>query len=340
MRYLNRRLIPAGIALTTLVCAVALRGPLLRVGGMALEAAAICFFAAPLATLLERWLSRPAAALAALAAIGVAAGALLFLLLPGMLGEALELARTLPRSIRALSGWIENARMWVEARLPGVALPALDWKGLEGVLSNVAGGMAGFAVRLADAVGNLSMAAVLAWFFLVDRDRLLLRLELMLPQACRHAAIRMGNDVCRSLRLYLGGQLVIAAAVGALSVAALLVIGVRSALALGLLIGVMNMIPYFGPFIGGAPAVLIALTDGWQKAALTLGALIVIQQLDGSWLSPRVIGSVTGFSPALVLVGLYAGASVGGVAGMVLTLPAMLVIRTLFRVFVQKCENI
>ena len=124
------------------------------------------------------------------------------------------------------------------------------------------------------------------------------------------------------------------------SILALFIIGVRSALVLGLLIGVMNMIPYFGPFIGGAPAVLIALTDGWQKAALTFAALVLIQQLDGSWLSPRVLGSVTGFSPALVLVGLYAGASLGGVAGMLFALPVMLVIRTLFRVFVQKCENI
>ena len=100
------------------------------------------------------------------------------------------------------------------------------------------------------------------------------------------------------------------------------------------------MIPYFGPFIGGVPAVLIALGDGPGKAAMVAVALAVVQQLDGSLISPKIMGSLTGFSPALVLVAIYAGARLGGIAGMLVALPAMMSIRTLFRVFVQKCENI
>ena len=73
---------------------------------------------------------------------------------------------------------------------------------------------------------------------------------------------------------------------------------------------------------------------------MTLAMLVVVQQLDGSWISPRIMGSLTGFSPALVLLGIYGGARLGGIGGMLFALPVMMTIRTLFRVFVQKCENI
>lgn len=329
-----------GGALAAAALAYALRDALLGVLGLVAGAVAICFVAAPVAKLYERRLPRPAAALAALLSMALAALVLGWLLLPRMLSELMDLARTLPRSLNTLSQWAEAARGWAQARLPGVALPELNLRGLEGLLSGVASGTVGFVVNLADVIGRVSMMAVLACFFLSDRDALLLRLELLLPQRHRRMAVRAGNALCREIRMYLRGQLLIAAAVGLLSVAALALVGVRSALVLGPVIGLLNMIPYFGPFIGGVPAVLIALGDGWQKALLTAAALSAVQQLDGSLISPRIMGSLTGFSPALVLVGIYAGARLGGVGGMLLALPTMLAGRTLFRVFVQKCENI
>ena len=329
----------AGVVLGTALAACWLRGPILQVGGLALSAAALCFLALPLDKVFERRLPRPAAALLTLACIGGGLALLMWLLLPAMLRQLVDLARALPRTLAMLSGWIGQARLWLGQRLPGVALPELDLGGLQGVLAGVAGGTFSLAVNLADLIGRASLIVVLAYFFLCDRDRLLLRLELLLPQAARATAVRMGNAVSRELRLYLRGQLMIAGAVGLLSVAGLALVGVRSALVLGPLIGLLNMIPYFGPFIGGVPAVLIALGDGWQKAALTVLALTVVQQLDGSWISPRIMGSLTGFSPALVLVVIYAGARLGGIAGMLLAMPVMMATRTLFRVFVQKCEN-
>lgn len=67
--------------------------------------------------------------------------------------------------------------------------------------------------------------------------------------------------------------------------------------------------------------------------------LTLVQQLDSAVISPRIMGSLTGFSPAAVLLSIYAGASVGGIGGMLVALPIMMSIRTVFRVFVQHCEN-
>ncbi len=334
------RLRVVGAAIAAGLVAFALRGPLIKVGALMLGTALACFLIAPLACLYERRLSRPMASLACLATVFAAGAGLAWLLLPATLGELADLARVLPRSVGLVWRRLEAVRSWLEARLPGVTLPELRLGDLQGALSGfVAGGFAALS-NLAGAIGQLSMAAVLAYFFLCDRESLSLRLELLLPRAIRPMAIQMAAAVGRELRLYLSGQLMIAAAVGALSSLALALLGVRSALVLGPVIGLFNMIPYFGPYIGGIPAVLIALGDGWQRAVMAAAALAVVQQLDASWISPKIMGSLTGFSPALVLLGIYAGASVGGVTGMLFALPAMMSMRTLFRVFVQKYENI
>ena len=336
----GRRALAVAAGLAALLAAWALRGPLMRILGLALAAALVSLPAAPLASLYEKRLSRPAASLASLLSIGIGIIALGLLLVPRIARELSELSRTLPRSIGTVTAALEQARGWLEARLPGVALPGLNADAASALAAGVAGGTLRLATNLAAMTGQASMAVVLAYFFLRDRDRLLLRLELLLPTSLRPAAVRTAATVCRELRLYLRGQLMIAAAVGLLSTLALTITGTRSALALGLIIGIFNMIPYFGPYIGALPAVLIALGDGPQRAAITALALALVQQLDGAWISPRVMGSLTGFSPALVLVGIYAGAQLGGIAGMLFALPVMMAFRTLFRFFVQKCENI
>ena len=336
----RRQLLTGVVVLVLAGLCFALRGLLLQVGGLTLGAAMLCFTVVPIAHFYEKKLSRPASALAALLSVGAAAGGLLWLLLPPVVRQLAALMQALPDSVQRIADWMGVLRRWLQARMPALALPELDASGLLSQLTGLAGSTISLAVNLADGIGQVSMAAVLAFFFLCDRDRLLLRLELLLPRAGRPTAVRMGNAVCRELRLYLQGQLLVAGAVSLLSIAAMSLVGLENALALGLIIGILNMIPYFGPFIGGVPAVFIALSDSWQRAALTLLMLIVVQQLDGSWISPRIMGSLTGFSPATVLVGIFAGARLGGVVGMLLALPVMMSLRTVFRIFVQKYENI
>ena len=337
----RRRMIVAGLAaLAGVGLTLCFLRPIAQVTALIAGAALIVFITLPLARQYERRFSRSMAALLALLSEGLALLLAVWLLLPSILREFADLARTLPDMLRQLTAFMDAASAWISRRLPGVTLPRLAAEAGDGLLSRIASGSFTVAVGFADGIGTFSLQLMLAYFFLCDRDRLLLRLELLLPQKHRGIAAHMGSDVLRELRLYVGGQLIIVLAVSALATIGLALAGVRSPLALGAVIGVMNIIPYFGPYIGGVPAVLIALGDGPGKAALTVAVLLAVQQLDGSVISPGVMGSVTGFSPALVLVGIFAGARLAGIPGMLFALPAMLVIRTLYRVLVQRYENI
>ena len=336
----SRTVRTAGALLAMVVAAALLRKALFQVAVLSAGGALLAFLVMPLAAWYERRMSRSMAALAALVTVVLSLALALALLLPGLIREMLDLSQALPQSIGRLSGWVNRLSGWMEARLPGLHLPDAPLAGLSGILADAASRVLTLASGVADAAGRLSMMAMLAYFFLCDRDALLLRLELLLPRRWRRTAVRMGKAVGRELRLYLRGQALVALAVTLLATAGLMLIRVRSALVLGPVIGLLNMIPYFGPFIGGVPAVLIALGDSWQKALLALGVLALVQQLDGSVVSPRIMGNVTGLSPALVLLGIFGGARLAGIPGMLLALPALMAVRTLFRVFVQKCENI
>lgn len=336
---LRRRMLRIGLpAALIALAALFMRRLLGEALALILGAAAVAFLLEPLTRVYERRLARPRAALAAMGTVLGALAAAIWLLLPSLIQEATLLARQLPESLKQVQSALASASAWLEAQLPGVRLPEpqLD----SATLSSLAGGTLSVAGSVADFSCLVSLMFVLGYFFLCDRDRLLIRMELLVPRAVRPTAVRMGNAVCRELRLYLRGQGLIALAVGALAAVGLALIGLRSALVLGVIVGVLNMIPYFGPVLGGIPAVLAALGGGWKKAALTVFVLWAVQQADGMVISPRILGGVTGLSPAAVLIAIFVGSHVCGILGMLLALPVLMTFRTAYRIFVQRHENV
>ena len=308
---------------------------------LAAGAAALAFLLAPLCRRLEKRMRPGLAAAICLLAVILALLALLCALAPALLSQLADLAAALPAALEALRGLGEALDAWArEMGLGGLEFTQFDLSALGDGALRFAAGTVNAASGAVNAISQLSMAAVLSAFLLIDRERLLLRLELCVPLRFRATAVRMAMAAGREVRLYLRAQATVSLAVGALSALGLWLAGVRSALALGLLVGIFNLIPYFGPVLGAVPALIAALTSGWQTALLAALALIIVQQLDGLLISPRVMGALTGLSPAAVLLGVFAGGCALGVPGMLLALPAMMVTRTCVRVFVQRDENI
>lgn len=302
---------------------------------------AFAFLLEPLARRLEKCVSRPLAAGLSLAVALAALVVFFIVLFPPMIRQLLALLQTLPASLEAVQDVLKRAGEWLRARgIPLNALPAMDFSGITGNISGIARGTAEFAVNLADAISRLAMMAVLSVFFLSDRDRLMLRLELLIPKSFRRLAVRMGSAVKRDLRLYLRGQAMVSIAVGALSALGLWLVGAPSPMVLGVFVGILNLIPYFGPVIGAVPVLIATLGVNFQTALFSGIVLIIVQQLDGMLISPRILGNITGFSPATVLVAVFLGACVSGILGMLLALPVLMAIRTCVRVFVQRAENV
>jgi len=178
---------------------------------------------------------------------------------------------------------------------------------------------------------------VISFYLLKDADRLARTFEDLVPPSYQMEFRQLRSEVSGIWNAFLRGQLILCAVVGTVVAAVLAVLGVRNALVLGLLAGVLEIIPNLGPTLAAVPAVLIAyfqgsahlpLTNGWF-ALLVIAAYVVIQQVENNYLVPRIIGRSLNLHPLVVIIGAIAGGTLAGVLGILLAAPTLATLRVL-----------
>jgi predicted PurR-regulated permease PerM len=103
--------------------------------------------------------------------------------------------------------------------------------------------------------------------------------------------------------------------------------GIKYSLLLGAIVGITNVIPYFGPIIGAIPAVIIAATMSVKMVLLSLVIVFSLQFLEGNILSPLIVGKSLHMHPLIIMFALLAGEEVGGIIGLILAVPVLVVLR-------------
>lgn len=147
----------------------------------------------------------------------------------------------------------------------------------------------------------------------------------------RHDAERVMREFGRIWSSYLRGQVMIGFLIAFLVWLSLTILGVQNALALGLLSGLLEFIPYLGPVIGAIVAVSVAFfqptnpfgLEAWQFALLVLAVMTIVQQIEGNLLVPRIMGDALDVHPILVMVAVFIGASLAGILGAILASPLL-----------------
>ncbi|HLH97181.1 MAG TPA: AI-2E family transporter [Xanthobacteraceae bacterium] len=141
------------------------------------------------------------------------------------------------------------------------------------------------------------------------------------------------SAVADALRLWLIGQLIQMFLIGTLATGALWIIGVPSPIALGLIAGIGEFVPYVGPIIAAIPAVLVASTNGWQTAIWTVVAYIGINQVEGHLVLPLVQRHLVFIPPGVILLGIVAITSLFGPAAAIFAAPISVVIFVAVKMF-------
>jgi predicted PurR-regulated permease PerM len=156
----------------------------------------------------------------------------------------------------------------------------------------------------------------------------------------RNATLKYIKLINQSFRKFLSCQLLDSLILAGITTIAFLILGSPYALTLGMMLGVLNIIPYFGSIFGSAIAVFITLfTSNWETALLTAAVLLVIQQLDGNFINPKIMGNSFKLSPVLVIIGITVGGAIGGVPGMILAIPIVNVLKTALLEFIEAREE-
>ncbi len=323
----TRRRLAVALAAAAAV-AVVFRGVLAALLMQLLAGYALMALALPLSRLLEKRLSTGAAAALSFLMLTGAAVLALLTLLPPIVRQLTQLSEAVPALLKWVGGVLNGAQTVLRERGIDVA-PARE------ELLSRASAAAGSAVaylakaagQAARSAGKLFLAPLIAFYLLRDRRKIASALTLTIPVAYRARAVRAAREMRRETASFLRGQLLLSALVGVMTAVGLLATGTPGWLVLGLLMGVLELIPYLGPVLAGVPAVLLALEGGMARALWTLGVIVLVQQLEGSLLSPRMLSGATRLHPLAVLLAISAGGMVGGTLGMLLALPAVVSLR-------------
>lgn len=157
-------------------------------------------------------------------------------------------------------------------------------------------------------------------------------LSMILKQKVHGVTNEILGEINNVLTTFIKGALIDSLIVAFLSSLALSLVKVEYAVIIGIIGGLLNIIPYFGPFFGMVPAFLVALTtNGLGQAIIAVLALLGVQQIDSNYIYPKVVGSSTGLHPLFVLLSVSIFGYFGGIVGMLLAVPAAGIIQILIK---------
>lgn len=176
---------------------------------------------------------------------------------------------------------------------------------------------------------------VIMFYFMKDGDKIGNGAKKMVLPRMRNWVFPLAEKIDGVLGGFIRGQLLVAFFIGVLSAIALLILGVEYWLILGMLAGIGDLIPYIGPFLGAIPAVFIALTTDPWKAVWVIVAFLIIQQLEGNLISPKIVGHSVGLHPALIIFVLLIGGALWGLVGLLVAVPLAGVIKVLLETILQ-----
>jgi HAD superfamily hydrolase (TIGR01509 family) len=255
---------------------------------------------------------------------------------PTMVSEFENLLRNLDAIGNRAIGWLEQIDqyqidlMGYTLSLPQFEPPVISFELdkvlglLDSTISPLAGGAFSVVKTVASGVGWLLFMAAMGFYLLRDADRLIPTVLNIVPEAYRAEASKLIGLVNRTWNAFLRGQIVLCIVIGLVTTAAMSAAGIRYAVALGIVAGILEIIPSIGPTLASVPAILLALFQGSSfipmsnlgVALLVAGIYWMIQSLENNLLVPRIIGSSLNLHPLMVIVGVLAGATLGGTLGL------------------------
>ncbi len=314
----------------------------------------IAYLLDPLVDRFETKMPRALAIVMVLAAALGGLGLFTVLLLPGVIREVVDFGRELPQKLHGLQASIEP---WLAGY--GVELPR-DFTELRTLIQEQFGSSAGseagdpevgeeLATRVASVLGtvgrwiwggtstlvgvvaSLVIVPVLAFYLLYDFDRMTVAIRDLVPHRYRPFVVDVASEIDEVLGQFIRGQLLVMATLAVLYSVAYSIAGIRLAIPIGIIAGLLSFIPY----VGGASALIMALfmcalgfESWWQVGGVVVG-YAVIQGLEGLVITPRIVGDKVGLPAVWVMIALMIGGELFGFLGVLLAVPSAAVAKIL-----------
>lgn len=198
---------------------------------------------------------------------------------------------------------------------------------IEDLLANLVRGFS----KIFDMIILLTVIPVLVFYFLKDFAKMKIFVKKWIPSKYQDDLREFIHSLDESLGNYFRGQLLVCFVVTLAAFGFLFYLNINYALLLAVVIGITNIIPYFGPIIGAVPTVAITAATDSDLVFVVIACLFVIQIIEGNLLTPYVMGKSIRIHPVAIILALLVGGEIFGIAGMILAVPAL----TILKVFLE-----
>jgi len=281
----------------------------------------VAFLLAPLVDRVDRVVRRRSVAI--LLSVVVSVGGLVVL----ATFTATPVVRELSDLIQVLPSYLAEIQSDRPLTLVGVEIPGevrqqvgrfIAERGTE-----LAENSARIAIRLVSAVIDVIVVLVLAVYLLAGAGRIREWIIAWVPRRYHDLAEDIEDDLAHVFGRYVRAQLLLALIIGSASMIAYSVLGLRHAIFLGLLAGILELVPIIGPIVAGTVAAAIALFQPWPLVLWVIAAAILIQQLENNLLVPRISGAFVGISPVAALLAVLFGIQAAGIMGGIFAVPVV-----------------
>ncbi len=189
---------------------------------------------------------------------------------------------------------------------------------------------------LFSSLGTFIVGLIIGFYLLLTFNNANDLLITLLPKKIQVDARDLVNEVNTSLRKFIEGAIADCSLVFVVTSLAFYIVGLRAPLLFGLFCGITNIIPYAGPYIGGAPAVIVGFSQSPLIGILTLVSVFVVQFLEGNFLQPLIMSKTTKLHPVTIMLGLLIFGHFFGIIGMVISTPVIAAFKATFMFFNDK----
>ncbi len=295
----------------------------------------------PLVDRLQTWkLSRTIAVLLVFISMFLMISLIVVLLVPVIESQFVKLIHALPGYV----GWLNETLLpWLQARF-GIEGPLLSQQELQNILGEhwqKAGSVAAYALNTLSKSGllllgwlaNLVLIPVVTFYMLRDWDHFVAYIDDLLPRNLQSNVASFASEVDDVLSAFLRGQLMVMLGLAAIYASGLWIAGVEFALLIGLIAGLVSFVPYLGFIVGivvAAAAVMFQSQD-WIQLIYVVAVFGVGQLIEGTLLTPWLVGDRIGLHPVAVIFAVLAGGQLFGFFGVLLALPVAAVLSVIVR---------
>ena len=264
--------------------------------------------------------------------VGVIAFAVMQVI-PHLVSQLIGLGRNIPGAIDHISVLVQDVshEKWLKMVNIEQYLQKLDMSAghmIRTIVSHLTTGVGTFISSLTSAFMIMITTPLMLFYMLKDGHKIIPNIQKYLPESIKDEAGTLLQKMSKTLSSYIGGQAIECVVVAVMTFIGYKIIGVPYAFLFAVISGATNMIPYLGPYLGLAPAMITTAFISPWKAVLCAVVVLIVQQIDSNIIYPNVIGKSLDIHPVTIIVILLVAGNLTGVLGMFLGVPIYAIVKT------------